>query len=90
MHIEYASLLESYGSKQKSPQVTSLKCISECKFIIEFYLNSSDKADDGSTSNNHAGSLPEDKDQPKNLLNLLTCKLRQHLKELAAIHMKKR
>ena len=73
------------GAKQKSPQVT-LKYISECKDILEFYLNTRDS----SLSNDHAASLPEDKDLPKKLLNLLTCKLRQCLKEIVAIHMKKR
>lgn len=77
------------GAKPKSPQV-SLKYILECKAILEFYLNSNDKGDSSSSNNDNSTTLPEDKDLPKNLLNLLTCKLRQYLKELVAVHMKKR
>ena len=77
------------GTKPKSPQV-SLKYILECKPILEFYLNSNDKGDGSSTNSDHPISLPEDEDLPKNLLNLLTYKSRQYLKELVAIYMKKR
>lgn len=90
VHAYYTNIYSCFaGAKLKSPQVT-LKYISECKAVLEFYLNSSDEANNSLPGNDHVASLPEDKDLPKNLLKLLTCKLRQHLKELVAVHMKKR
>lgn len=89
LRIRSMYIVTSAGAKPKSPQV-ALKYITECKGILEFYLNGDDKANNGSPSSEHDTSLPEDKDLPNNLLNLLTCKLRQYLKQLVAIHMKKR
>lgn len=77
------------GSKSKSPQVT-LKSITDCKDALEVYLNSDDEPDDNPTNRDHTTSLSGEKDLPKNLLNLLMCKLRQYLKDLVTIHMKKR
>ena len=68
----------------------TLKSFTECKSILDFYLSKCDKADNSSPSSDYSTHLPEDEEVPKKLLNLLTCKLRQCLKEMVAINMKKR
>jgi len=96
VHIEYASLQELYGmllyifisdvgycftgNKSKSPY-NILKYLLQCKPVLEYILDNNIPESSAST---------EDSTLPTKMLNLLTHKLRQYLKELVAIHVKKR
>ena len=55
----------------------------QCKPVLEYIL-------DNNSPEDSAGPSTDDSTLPSKLLNLLTHKLRQNLKEVVAIHVKKR